>query len=280
MIKSPSELEELLWKSAETDAPPSDGAERLSAALATRLEGVSSCASRATPTPSLPGAVAASSPSAAWKGGLLVSALLVASFVLVQSTMTERSTSTEHSTPTEHSRPTEAPPREPPANEHVAPLVAPPPAAEPVPSSASVLSVDDLPAAPSTAIASHRLVPATAPSAPPPSSLDPTAAGRTVAAPAPSTRASDLDAEVALLDEVREHLRSGAPARATALLGQYDGRFPQGLLRREAKVLQIEARAASGDKAIAHELAVSFLAQHPNDPHAARVRQLEAQVRP
>lgn len=271
MIQKPSDLEELLWKSAKADAPPSDGAKRLSAALATRLEAVSSSGAPAAPTASLPGAVAAGSRSAAWKVGLSVSALLVplvASFVLLQSTVTEQS------------HPDEPPAPQSPASELVAPVLAPPRAAEPVPSSVSVLSVDDLPAAPAAAIASHRLVPATAPSAPPPSSLDPTAAGGTVTAPAASARGSDLDAEVALLDAVREHLRSGAPARATALLREYDGRFPQGLLRREAKVLQIEARAASGDKAIAHELAVSFLAQHPNDPHAARVRQLEAQVRP
>ena len=267
MIQKPSELEEMLWKSAEADAPPSDGAQRLSAALATRLEALSPRAAPPDPAPSLPKAVAAGSPSAAWKVGLSVSALLVASFVLVQSTMTERSAPTEPPAPASH------------ANEQVAPVVAPPPAAEPVPSAVSVLSIDDLPAAPSGTTASRRLV-APAPSAPAPSSLAPTAAGGTVAAPAPSGRTSDLDAEVALLDEVREHLRSGAPARATALLGQYDSTFPQGLLRREAKVLQIEARAAAGDKAVAHELAVSFLAQHPNDPHAARVRQLETQLRP
>ena len=273
MSRSPSELEKLLWKSAEGDAPPSDGAKRLTAALTSRLVALAPSSAPPEPPCPVPTTVTAASPSVSWKLLGAVSVLLVplaATFVLVRSS-------------------TSGPPHPPPAMEtlsspasgQIATIPAPPNAPEPVPSPVSVFAVDDLPPARTATTAStRRHVPADSANARTLRSPEP---GARAAAPeaAPRTgRSSDLDAEVALLDEVRAHLRDGAPARATALVGQYDRRFPHGLLQPEAKVLQIEARAASGDRAIAHDLARAFLARYPNDPHAGRIRELEAQLRP
>ncbi len=275
MSRSSSELEKLLWQSAKADAPPSDGAQRLTAALTSRLEGLSPSSAPPEPPCSVPTVVAAGAQSAsAWKVFGTVSVLLVplaATFLLVRSTT---------------SGPVDPPPvmatQVSPASGAIAtaaPALAPPNAAEPVPSPVSVLAVDDLPPARTTTTTTTTARTATARRLP----MDSAGGARTPAAQAAAPRmgrSSDLDAEVAILDEVRAHLRQGAPARATSLLERYDARFPRGLLQPEAKVLQIEARAAAGDRAAAHDLARSFLVRHPNDPHADRIRELEAQLRP
>ena len=272
MSRSSSELEKLLWQSEKADAPPSDGAKRLTAALTSRLEALSPSSAPPEPPCSVPTVVAAGAQSAsAWKVFGTVSVLLVplaATFLLVRSTT---------------SGPVDPPPvmetQGSPASGPIAtaaPALAPPKAAEAVPSPVSVLAVDDLPPARTTTTTART---ATARRLP----MDSAGGARTPAAQAAAPRmgrSSDLDAEVAILDEVRAHLRHGAPARATSLLEQYDATFPRGLLQPEAKVLQIEARAAAGDRAAAHDLARSFLARHPNDPHADRIRELEAQLRP
>lgn len=58
---------------------------------------------------------------------------------------------------------------------------------------------------------------------------------KTVLAPAPSR----LGQEVALLDKVRTALRAGSVSEAQEALVQYHQQFPEGLLRQEAKLLQL-----------------------------------------
>jgi hypothetical protein len=268
--RTPAELEKMLWKSAEADAPPKDGAKRLTAALTSRLEALSSNAGPPAPTASAVPAGAGTAPFAAWKLVIAASAVLVplaAAVVVFRSDM-----------PSTSARPMEA--LESPASGLTASLTESPPPMAPPPSSVSVLSVDDLPSVRSTAVPSARRLAPAPPASAPARSAPQTAPGAAVTVAPPSARSSELDAEVAALDEVRAQLRAGAPSRAITLLAQYDTRFPHGLLRPEASVLQIEAFAASGDKARAHDLAVSFLARYPSDSHADRIRQLEAQLRP
>jgi hypothetical protein len=268
--RSSDELEKMLWKSAEADSPPTDGAKRLIEALSSRFEALDSNAS-----PTATQAVATASRFTASTLAVPIAAILLplaAAFAIVRS-----DPGVPPSTPAEVSKVVESR-----ANDHPASATPPPPTSESTASSVSVLSIDDLPsAAPTTTSTARRRVappPAPAPPTPQPSSFE-TSTGAAVMEPPSSARSSDLDAEVAMLDEIRERLRTGAAVRATALLREYDARFPRGLLQPEAKVLQIEAVAAAGDKARAHDLAVSFLARYPNAPQAARIRQLEAQLR-
>jgi outer membrane protein assembly factor BamD (BamD/ComL family) len=70
----------------------------------------------------------------------------------------------------------------------------------------------------------------------------------------------------------------GAFERALALVSQYRREFPEGALSREADVLAIQALAEKGEKAEVARNARSFLARHPRDPQAARVKELGEEV--
>jgi TolA-binding protein len=85
---------------------------------------------------------------------------------------------------------------------------------------------------------------------------------------------SSLEAEVAALDRARTVLAGGDPARALALLNQYEQTFPKGVLRPEASYLRIEALSQSGQRGAARDLAARFLARHPKSLHAAQLRAL------
>jgi hypothetical protein len=92
------------------------------------------------------------------------------------------------------------------------------------------------------------------------------------AAPASGTdQASTLAAEVASLDRVRSALRTRQPALARSELGKYRSAFPRGSLGLEASVLEVEAVAASGDRAAAARLADALLAQNPGARYRARL---------
>jgi hypothetical protein len=84
---------------------------------------------------------------------------------------------------------------------------------------------------------------------------------------------SDLAAEITLLDEARDALSAGNPARALARLDEYD-RIPARRLAPEAAYIRIEALLASGDEPGAQAAARRFLAANPASPHAKRVRAL------
>jgi hypothetical protein len=99
----------------------------------------------------------------------------------------------------------------------------------------------------------------------------------------PSTTGSSsgtLAAEVAQLDAARTALEIGAFDEAKRLILEFHRRFPRGELRVEATVLKLEVLAAGGDRAATQSEGARFLADHGNDPHADRVRQLTDEARP
>jgi hypothetical protein len=89
-----------------------------------------------------------------------------------------------------------------------------------------------------------------------------------------ASRESTLLAEVALLDSVRSKLELGDPDGALQLIERYELRFPNGQLAKDAEVLALEALAGTADRAQLTRRADRFLLRSPDDPHAARVRQL------
>ncbi len=92
-------------------------------------------------------------------------------------------------------------------------------------------------------------------------------------APAPPAKpASAVGEEITMLDEARREMNAGRSANALAVLGRYDTRFPHGVMSEEARVLEIEALARSGQRARARELGASFIASHPSSPLVSRVR--------
>lgn len=85
---------------------------------------------------------------------------------------------------------------------------------------------------------------------------------------------ADLRREVEALDAARGLIASNQPAAALRALQDYEGRFPRGRLRLEARVLRVEALARSGRTAEAHSLGEAFLLKHPNGFLADRVRRI------
>jgi hypothetical protein len=89
--------------------------------------------------------------------------------------------------------------------------------------------------------------------------------------------ASALAAEVSALDVARTAIAAGAFDDALRRIAQYHRDFPSGELTADADVVAIEALSAKGDRAAVAQRSARFLAQYPNDPHAAGVRSLAAQ---
>jgi hypothetical protein len=94
--------------------------------------------------------------------------------------------------------------------------------------------------------------------------------------PVASGPVSTTATEVVALDETRQALTEGAPARALSILDRYAARFPRGAMAQEAAVLRIEALVRAGDVASARRAAASFCAAHPDSPYVARVQSLIA----
>jgi hypothetical protein len=84
----------------------------------------------------------------------------------------------------------------------------------------------------------------------------------------------DLTGEVANIDAARGALAAGHTGTALQQLERYYGRPRTGTLDREAQLLHIEALVRAGQTARAHQLAQQYLASHPQDPHAPRLRAL------
>jgi hypothetical protein len=92
------------------------------------------------------------------------------------------------------------------------------------------------------------------------------------AEPAHAASAADmLREEIAQIDKVRSAMRQGAPGQALTELDTYRTRFPRGVLQQESVVLRIQALQASGNTAQATALGQSFMAHHPNSPHAEKI---------
>jgi hypothetical protein len=99
--------------------------------------------------------------------------------------------------------------------------------------------------------------------------------------PASSSGAFPLDAppsvlseELALLEAVRRLLRSGSAQAALDEVARYEARFPSGALAKEATLLAVEARLASGDYVGARRIAERVFAVDARSPHAERLRAL------
>jgi len=92
--------------------------------------------------------------------------------------------------------------------------------------------------------------------------------------PKAATAASKLNSELGLLDRVRKARAAGNEQLARQLLAQYQRQHKSGMLAREAEVLRIESLLASGKRKEAKNRARAFLARHPNDPHASRMRRV------
>ncbi|MFL5306136.1 MAG: hypothetical protein ACJ8F1_13035 [Polyangia bacterium] len=85
---------------------------------------------------------------------------------------------------------------------------------------------------------------------------------------------SNLAAEVAALDAARAAATSGQLDQALALISRYHYDFPAGELAADAEVIAIEALDAKNDRAEMTRRASRFVEQHPDDPHAGRIKRL------
>jgi TolA-binding protein len=85
---------------------------------------------------------------------------------------------------------------------------------------------------------------------------------------------STLAAEVAALDAARAAAASRQFDEALRLIGRYHYDFPAGELAADAEVIAIEALDAKNDRAEATRRGSRFVQQHPDDPHAARIKRL------
>jgi outer membrane protein assembly factor BamD (BamD/ComL family) len=90
----------------------------------------------------------------------------------------------------------------------------------------------------------------------------------------PDGKTSSIALEIARIDEIRRTLAADRAKAAITTLQDYRRDFPQGVLRQEADLLSIEAHRRAGDRRRARVLASRFLAEHPESPHSARVREL------
>jgi hypothetical protein len=154
-------------------------------------------------------------------------------------------------------------------------VAAPPPVAPPPP----VAVVEPPPPVPPPQPPKTLHAPVPAPEPAPPATTPPPVVESTPPLVKPATPPltpphSTLTEEVTLIDGALAALRHHEPARALALLDDYDRRFPTGSMAPEATVARIQATLATGDRARARELGSQFLATHPTSPLAERVRDL------
>jgi hypothetical protein len=104
------------------------------------------------------------------------------------------------------------------------------------------------------------------------SGAPPVARPSSVGAYEPEAVTSELAAEVALLDEVRQLLAGGRAGASLAALARYRSVVTRPKLDPEARYLELEALVASGDTARARRAATVLIEQYPGGPHAARAR--------
>jgi len=111
-------------------------------------------------------------------------------------------------------------------------------------------------------------VPATRPrEAPSPRTLVPSAAE----AP-PAREADSVGPQLTELNAARAALEAGTPARALALLDDFDLRHPSSSLKEEVAVLRVDALVDAGRLAEASDLAAAFLRAYPGSAYGQHVR--------
>jgi len=123
----------------------------------------------------------------------------------------------------------------------------------------------------------------TAPAVPTERELEPMTESEVLAVPIGHARASgtlkdQLSEESALLERARADLRGGHARAAESTLLAMQSRFPRGALTQEREVLLIQALAARGNAVAAERDARSFVAAHPESPHAVQLRRFYAQA--
>lgn len=92
----------------------------------------------------------------------------------------------------------------------------------------------------------------------------------------PPATPSSLPEEVRSLDAARSALAQGDARGALALLRRYDARFGTGALSPEARVLEVKALLAAGERTRAVAAAKRITDLDPKSPHAEAVRALLA----
>jgi hypothetical protein len=97
---------------------------------------------------------------------------------------------------------------------------------------------------------------------------------------APSAATGDLSEQIALVDDARAALASGAADRALASARDYQARYPSGTFRPEVTAIKIEALAKSGRTSEARTQAERFVATYGPGPLADRVRRVSGLGRP
>ncbi|MEP7050065.1 MAG: hypothetical protein ABJB12_06915 [Pseudomonadota bacterium] len=87
---------------------------------------------------------------------------------------------------------------------------------------------------------------------------------------------SSLSEQVQSLDRARVALGSGDARAALVEIAHYRKAWPEGVFLTEASVLEIEALAKRGQRALAAARAQAFVTAHPDSPQAERLRALIA----
>jgi hypothetical protein len=100
----------------------------------------------------------------------------------------------------------------------------------------------------------------------------PSAASQPAARPRSNAAPPSLEEETRALQTVQAELRAGRAQRALTALDDYERATRNGHLAAEARILRIQALAASGRSGEAAKLAERFLAAYPNSPLGDRAR--------
>lgn len=87
-------------------------------------------------------------------------------------------------------------------------------------------------------------------------------------------RGTTFREELKLVSKARSSLEARDIPACLRAIEQYDARFPSGVFAQEIRVLDIEALAASGERARARAEATHFLAANTDSPYTDRVRTL------
>lgn len=85
-----------------------------------------------------------------------------------------------------------------------------------------------------------------------------------------------LEQETALLMDVHALMRNGQTRAASKRLAEYRAQFPNGQLRLEGEVVEVELMSAHGNKARAAQRATALLRSQAAGPYSARLRAIEA----
>ncbi|AKV04316.1 hypothetical protein AKJ09_10979 [Labilithrix luteola] len=123
---------------------------------------------------------------------------------------------------------------------------------------APVVTLDDLPNAPSVVRAS-------------PSSATASRAGERPAEKKAATDEVSTAEQMKFIDRARTKLRQGDAHGALAVLDDYEKRFPAPAFKAEATVLRVSSLAKVGDRAAAKRLGEAFLNAHPSELYSRRV---------